>query len=71
MVSNTTQLPPPPSRTLSVCNVLFMYLRLRALLCTFQITVDFSYEPVGGRGGGIGGLDKGGYNLYCKGTVNS
>ncbi len=34
--------------------VLFMY--LRALLCTFQISVDFYYVPVGGRGG----LEKGG-----------
>jgi hypothetical protein len=29
---------------------------LRALLCTFQISVDFYYVPVGGRGGaGEGG----------------
>jgi hypothetical protein len=25
---------------------------LRAILCTFQISVDFYYVPVGGRGGG-------------------
>ena len=35
----------------------FMY--LRAILCTFQISVDFYYVPVGGRGGagegGVGG----------------
>ncbi len=24
---------------------------LRAILCTFQISVDFYYVPVGGRGG--------------------
>ena len=33
---------------------IFMY--LRAILCTFQISVDFYYVPVGGRGGaGRGG----------------
>jgi hypothetical protein len=33
---------------------------LRAILCTFQIfSVDFYNVPVGGRGGGIGGLEKG------------
>ncbi len=36
----------------------FMY--LRALLCTFQISVDFYYVPVGGRGGGRGGAGEGG-----------
>ncbi len=36
---------------------LFMY--LRAILCTFQISVDFYYVPVSGRGGGRGGLEKG------------
>jgi hypothetical protein len=36
----------------------FMY--LRAVLCTFQISVDFYYVPVGGRGGVRGGLEKGG-----------
>jgi hypothetical protein len=36
---------------------------LRALLCTFQISVDFYYVPVGGRGGageGGAGLERGG-----------
>jgi hypothetical protein len=28
---------------------------LRAILWTFQISVDFYYVPVGGRGGGRGG----------------
>ncbi len=28
---------------------------LRAILCTFQISVDFYYIPVSGRGGGGGG----------------
>jgi hypothetical protein len=37
--------------------VLFMY--LRAILCTFQISVDFYFAPVSGRGGGRGGLEKG------------
>ncbi len=32
---------------------------LRAILCTFQISVDFYYVPVGGRGGGRGGKDTG------------
>jgi hypothetical protein len=32
-----------------LCNIYFMY--LRAILCTFQISVDFYYIPVGGRGG--------------------
>ncbi len=35
----------------------FMY--LRAIFCTFQISVDFYIVPVGGRGGGRGGLEKG------------
>ncbi len=55
----------------------FMY--LRAILCTFQISVDFYYVPVGGmggRGGGRGGAGRGGgiergwYNVYCMGTVS-
>jgi hypothetical protein len=36
----------------------FMY--LRAILCTFQISVDFYYVPVGGRGGVRGGAGEGG-----------
>ncbi len=40
-----------------VCNIYFMY--LRAILCTFQISVDFYYIPVGGRGrAGEGGRAK-------------
>ncbi len=35
----------------------FMY--LRAILCTFQISVDFYYVPVCGRGGGRGGAGEG------------
>ncbi len=31
---------------------IFMY--LRAIFCTFQISVDFYFVPVGGRGGGRG-----------------
>jgi hypothetical protein len=40
--------------------VVFMY--LRAILCTFQISVDFYYVPVGWRGeaGEGGGLERGG-----------
>ncbi len=33
---------------------------LQAILCTFQISVDFYYVPVGGRGGVRGGADEGG-----------
>ncbi len=36
---------------------LFMY--LRAIFCTFQISVDFYYVPLGGEEGGEGGLEKG------------
>ncbi len=36
----------------------FMY--LRAILCTFQISVDFYFVPEGGRGGGRGGAGEGG-----------
>jgi hypothetical protein len=39
------------------CGYIFMY--LRAILCTFQISVDVYYVPMGGRGGGRGGLEKG------------
>jgi hypothetical protein len=35
----------------------FMY--LRAIFCTFQISVDFYYVPVGGRGGGRGSAGEG------------
>ncbi len=39
------------------CNIYCMY--LRAILCTFQISVDFYYVPVGGIGGaGEGGRAK-------------
>ncbi len=38
--------------------LVFMY--LRAILCTFQISVDFYYVPVGGRGGGEMGAGVGG-----------
>ncbi len=37
--------------------VLFMY--LRAIFCTFQISVDFYYVPVGGKGGGRGRAGEG------------
>ncbi len=32
---------------------------LRAIFCTFQISVDFYYVPVGGRGGGRGTAGEG------------
>ncbi len=35
----------------------FMY--LRAIFCTFQISVDFYFVPVGGRGVGRGGAGEG------------
>ncbi len=35
---------------------LFMY--LRAILCTFQISVDFYFVPVGERGGAGRGVDR-------------
>ncbi len=38
----------------------FMYLRAILCTCTFQISVDFYYVPVGGRGGGEGELGRGG-----------
>ncbi len=31
-----------------------IYMYLRAIFCTFQISVDFYFVPVGGRGGGRG-----------------
>jgi hypothetical protein len=37
---------------------IFMF--LRAILCTFQISVDFYFVPVCGRGGGRGGAGRGG-----------
>jgi hypothetical protein len=40
---------------------------LRAILCTFQISVDFYFIPVGRREvGGGGGLERGGWNVYCE-----
>jgi hypothetical protein len=43
--------------------IFFMY--LRAIFCTFQISVDFYYVPVGGRGGGRGGTGEGeGARIY-------
>ncbi len=38
---------------------MFLFMYLRAILCTFQISVDFYYVPVGGRGGGRGGAGVG------------
>jgi hypothetical protein len=37
----------------------FMY--LRAILCTFKISVDFYYVPVSGRGGLERGTGEGGW----------
>ena len=45
-----------------VLKTCFMY--LRAILCTFQISVDFYYVPVGGRGGGRGGPGRKGDRMY-------
>jgi hypothetical protein len=46
-------------------SILFLFMYLRAILCTFQISVYFYYVPVGGKGG----AGEGGWNLYCTGTV--
>jgi hypothetical protein len=49
---------------------------LQAIFCTFQISVDFYYVPVGGRGGGRGEAGEGagarerGWNVYCMGTLS-
>ncbi len=57
-------------------HIFFPFLCTCELLCTFQISVDFYYVPVGGRGGGRGGVEKGrglergGQNVYCMGTVS-
>jgi hypothetical protein len=40
---------------------------LRAILCTFQISVDFYYVPVGGRGGGRGGARERGLECILYG----
>jgi hypothetical protein len=46
--------------------LLFMY--LRAILCTFQISVDFYYVPMGGRGGaGEGGARESGIECILYG----
>ncbi len=42
------------------CNLYVQY--LRAILCTFQISVDFYFVPVSGRGGGRGGAGEGDSN---------
>ncbi len=46
-------------KTVSRLRVSFIFMYLRAILCTFQISVDFYFVPVSGRGGGRGGLEKG------------
>jgi hypothetical protein len=44
--------------TVCLCSeIIFMY--LRAIFCTFQISVDFYFVPVGGRGGGRGSAGEG------------
>jgi hypothetical protein len=43
----------------SIPGLLEIFMYLRAIFCTFQISVDFYFVPVGGRGGGRGGLEKG------------
>jgi hypothetical protein len=47
---------------------------LRAIFCTFQISVDFYYVLylwVGEGGLEKGrGLERGGYNVYCMGTLS-
>jgi hypothetical protein len=51
---------------------------LRAIFCTFQISVDFYFVPVGGRGVWRGGAGEGEgarergleCTLYCMGTLS-
>ena len=42
-----------------VRSVVINFMYLRATFCTFQISVDFYFVPVGGRGGGRGGAGEG------------
>ncbi len=51
------------NRDITASSVLFEFMYLRALLCTFQISVDFYYVPVGGRGGGREGAGEGGARI--------
>ncbi len=44
------------------CEAINIFMYLRAILCTFQISVDFYFVPEGGRGGG--------WNVYCMGTIS-
>jgi hypothetical protein len=46
--------------TVSQPFTLYIFMYLRAILCTFQISVHFHYVPVGWRGGGRGGAGEGG-----------
>jgi hypothetical protein len=45
---------------MTVLHRMLQFMYLRAILCTFQISVDFYYVPVGGRGGRERGLERGG-----------
>ncbi len=40
-------------------STLWYFMYLRAIFCTFQISVDFYYVPVGGRGVGEGSWRRG------------
>ncbi len=57
-------------------SVNYFYVPASYIFCTFQISVDFYFVPVGGRGGGRGGLEKGRglergrQNVYCMGTLS-
>ncbi len=69
------------SRSFLNSGTLIVIMYLRAILCTFQISVDFYYIPVSGRGGGRGGRGGAGEGegarergiectVYCMGTVS-
>jgi hypothetical protein len=57
---------------LATLQYIWLYSKVKLFLCTFQISVDFYYVPVSGRGGageGEGARERG-IELYCIGTVS-
>jgi hypothetical protein len=56
---NNIEMPTENSKLTMATVKHLVFMHLRAILCTFQISVDFYYVPVGGRGGaGRGGGDR-------------